>query len=96
MLEMKDRRRKLAKSLAKTNEGLLTEFDKEYDQIINNKISIMQQLTSTKLEANLLESSKSVALELVNIFMNTGGSKGLLILLERKRFKHLSSLMKNK
>jgi hypothetical protein len=44
MLEMKDRRRQLAKAIAK-QEGHEEQFDKMYDEIINSKTLVMQMYT---------------------------------------------------
>lgn len=92
---MKDRRRRLAKAIAK-KEGYEKQFDKQYDRIVNSKSLLMQKYSSLYLEDNLRSTTKNIALELVNILMDTGVKRGILVCLEKKRFKYFTKMMKNK
>lgn len=91
---MKDRRRRLAKSIA-NQEGCSSKFDKNYDKLMNDKSIILQKYTTVQLEKDLKTSTKNIALELVEILMSTGTSKGILPMLERRRFKYFTKMMKN-
>jgi hypothetical protein len=95
MLEMKDRRRQLAKAIAK-QEGHEEQFDKMYDEIINSKTLVMQKYSSLNLEECLKGTTKNIALELVTILMDTGVKRGILVCLEKKRFKYFTKMMKGK
>lgn len=93
LLEMRERHKRLAKSVAR-KEGLLPLFDSQYDNIIAHKCKILKTFTSTSLEMTLRDSAKGTAQELVEMLINTGGSKGILVILERRRFKYYSKLVK--
>lgn len=92
---MKDRRRRLAKTIAK-KEGIIQEFDKQYDSIIRKKEFIIQNFTTSQLESRLTKLTRNIAHELAEILEDTGESRGILSILERERFKYFSRILKNK
>ena len=95
MLEMKDRRRRLAKTIAH-KENFIKQFDKQYDKIMKKKMVIMQKINSNQLEIYLKSHTKNVVQELTKILINTGANKGILNIIEKKRFKYITRIMKNK
>ena len=58
-MEMKDRRRRLAKNISKQNFNT-KDFDRVYDRMIDNKDKVLQQIDNTKLEKLLKANSKNV------------------------------------
>jgi len=54
---MKDRRRRLSKNIAK-KEGIIEQFDKQYDKIIRKKALIIQKYNTSQLEIYLKKSTK--------------------------------------
>ena len=57
IFEMKDRRRRLSKNIAK-KEGIIEQFDKQYDKIIRKKALIIQKYNTSQLEIYLKKSTK--------------------------------------
>ena len=94
-MEMNDRRRRLAKNIAKQNFNIKN-FERIYDKTIETKDKLLKQIDNTKLEKLLLASSKNIAHELVSILWDTTEEKGVLNILERKRLRYFSNLIKDK
>lgn len=65
-MEMHDRRRRLAKNIAKQNYNVKN-FDRIFDRTLETKEKLLKQIDNNKLERLLLASSKNIAHELVSI-----------------------------
>lgn len=67
--EMKDRRKRLVKSVYK-KEGRLGEFEKGYEKITQQKQKVLAGFESKRLEEMLRTSQKNVAQQVVAILIN--------------------------
>ncbi|CAI2370039.1 unnamed protein product [Moneuplotes crassus] len=88
ILEMKDRRKRLAKNIAKS-EGLLDKFEVNYDKIILKKEAIMKKYNTFQLESKVGKYTKNIARDLAEIFLQFGSKSGILKALENKRFNYM-------
>jgi hypothetical protein len=67
--EMKDRRKRLVKSVYK-KEGRLGEFEKGYEKMSTQKVQVLGKFESKRLEEMLRTSQKNVAQQVVSILIN--------------------------
>lgn len=82
--EMRDRRKRLVKSVYK-KEGRLGEFEKGYEKTTNQKLHVLSNFESAKLEEMLRTSQKNVAQQVVSILINCfpGKKHGILPEIEK-------------
>lgn len=67
--EMRDRRKRLVKSVYK-KEGRLGEFEKGYAKMASQKLGVLNNFNSIKLEEMLKNSQKNVAQQVVSLLLD--------------------------